>query len=95
MRASQSTGSRRGRCRGPRSRRWSAQFARGAWRAREAGLDGVELHASNGYLFNQFLSSGINRRKDEWGGSLADRARFLLEVIGRSAAASGAISTCR
>ncbi len=57
------------------------QFARGAWRAREAGLDGVELHASNGYLFNQFLSSGINRRKDEWGGSLAGRARFLLEVI--------------
>jgi 2,4-dienoyl-CoA reductase-like NADH-dependent reductase (Old Yellow Enzyme family) len=56
-------------------------FARGAWRAREAGLDGVELHAANGYLFTQFLSSGINDRKDEYGGSLANRARFLLDVI--------------
>ena len=45
------------------------------------GLDGVELHAANGYLFTQFLSSGINDRKDEYGGSLANRARFLLEVI--------------
>ena len=57
------------------------KFARAAWRAREAGLDGVELHACNGYLFNQFLSSGINTRKDEWGGDLKGRARFLLEVI--------------
>jgi 2,4-dienoyl-CoA reductase-like NADH-dependent reductase (Old Yellow Enzyme family) len=57
------------------------QFARAAWRSREAGLDGVELHASNGYLFNQFLSSGINTRKDQWGGDLKSRARFLLEVI--------------
>jgi 2,4-dienoyl-CoA reductase (NADPH2) len=56
-------------------------FARGAWRAREAGLDGVELHAANGYLFTQFLSSGINDRDDDYGGSLANRARFLLEVI--------------
>lgn len=58
-----------------------AAFARGAWRAREAGLDGVELHAANGYLFTQFLSSGINDRKDEYGGSLPNRARFLLETI--------------
>lgn len=57
-------------------------FAKGAWRAREAGLDGVELHAANGYLFTQFLSSGINDRNDAYGGSLANRARFLLEVIG-------------
>ncbi len=56
-------------------------FADGARRAREAGLDGVELHASHGYLFTQFLSSGINDRKDEYGGSLENRARFLLEVI--------------
>jgi 2,4-dienoyl-CoA reductase-like NADH-dependent reductase (Old Yellow Enzyme family) len=56
-------------------------FARGAWRAREAGIDGVELHAANGYLFTQFLSSGINDRTDEYGGSLANRARFLLDVI--------------
>jgi 2,4-dienoyl-CoA reductase-like NADH-dependent reductase (Old Yellow Enzyme family) len=58
-----------------------AAFGRGAWRAREAGLDGVELHAANGYLFSQFLSSGINDRTDHYGGSLANRARFLLEVI--------------
>jgi 2,4-dienoyl-CoA reductase-like NADH-dependent reductase (Old Yellow Enzyme family) len=57
------------------------QFADGARRVREAGLDGVELHASHGYLFTQFLSSGINDRKDEYGGSLANRARFLLDVI--------------
>src|SRR5215470_121459 len=56
-------------------------FAAGAWRAREAGLDGVELHAANGYLFTQFLSSGINDRTDEYGGSLNNRARFLLDVI--------------
>ncbi|MEH2120412.1 NADH:flavin oxidoreductase [Nostoc sp.] len=56
-------------------------FADGARRAREAGLDGVELHSANGYLFNQFLSSGINDRQDEYGGSLKNRARFLLDVI--------------
>lgn len=56
-------------------------FGRAAWRAREAGLDGVELHAANGYLFTQFLSSGINDRTDHYGGSLRNRARFLLEVI--------------
>ena len=58
-----------------------ADFARAAWRAREAGLDGIELHAANGYLFTQFLSSAINDRTDEYGGSLRNRARFLLEVI--------------
>lgn len=56
-------------------------FAQGARRAREAGLDGVELHAANGYLFTQFLSAAINDRADEYGGSLANRARFLLDVI--------------
>lgn len=56
-------------------------FAQGARRAREAGLDGVELHASHGYLFTQFLSSGINDREDEYGGPLENRARFLLEVL--------------
>jgi 2,4-dienoyl-CoA reductase-like NADH-dependent reductase (Old Yellow Enzyme family) len=58
-----------------------AAFAKGAWRAREAGLDGVELHSANGYLFSQFLSSGINDREDEYGGVLENRARFLLNVI--------------
>jgi 2,4-dienoyl-CoA reductase-like NADH-dependent reductase (Old Yellow Enzyme family) len=56
-------------------------FASGARRAREAGLDGVELHAANGYLFTQFLSSAINDRKDEYGGTLENRARFLLETV--------------
>jgi 2,4-dienoyl-CoA reductase (NADPH2) len=56
-------------------------FAQAARRARDAGLDGVELHASHGYLFTQFLSSAINDRKDEYGGSLENRARFLLEVM--------------
>jgi 2,4-dienoyl-CoA reductase-like NADH-dependent reductase (Old Yellow Enzyme family) len=57
------------------------QFADGARRAREAGADGVELHSSHGYLITQFLSSAINDRKDEYGGSLENRARFLLEII--------------
>ena len=56
-------------------------FADGARRARQAGLDGVELHASHGYLFTQFLSSAINDRTDDYGGSLENRARFLLDVI--------------
>src|SRR5215510_3534584 len=56
-------------------------FAEGARRAREAGLDGVELHGANGYLITQFLSSGINDRKDEYGGVLENRARFVREIV--------------
>src|SRR4051812_26218606 len=55
-------------------------FAEGARRAREAGLDGVELHGANGYLITQFLSSAINDRKDEYGGRLENRARFVIEI---------------
>jgi 2,4-dienoyl-CoA reductase (NADPH2) len=58
-----------------------AAFAEGARRAREAGLDGVELHGANGYLITQFLSSAINDRRDEYGGSLENRARFVIEVV--------------
>lgn len=58
-----------------------AAFAEGARRAREAGLDGVELHGANGYLITQFLSSAINDRKDEYGGSLENRARFVLDIV--------------
>ena len=56
-------------------------FAQGARRAREAGLDGVELHGANGYLITQFLSSGINDRDDEYGGTVDRRARFVLEIV--------------
>ncbi len=56
-------------------------FAEGARRAREAGLDGVELHGANGYLITQFLSSAINDRTDEYGGTLKNRARFLLDIV--------------
>src|SRR6187551_610733 len=56
-------------------------FAEGARRAREAGLDGVELHGANGYLITQFLSSGINDRKDDYGGPLENRARFVREIV--------------
>ncbi len=57
------------------------QFAQAARRVKAAGLDGIELHSANGYLFTQFLSSAINDRKDEYGGNLKNRARFLLEVV--------------
>ncbi len=56
-------------------------FAEGARRAREAGLDGVELHSANGYLINQFLSSATNDRTDQYGGPLENRARFILEIV--------------
>src|SRR3954469_25146747 len=58
-----------------------SNFAEGARRAREAGLDGVELHGANGYLITQFLSSAINDRKDEYGGPLQNRARFVIEIV--------------
>ncbi len=50
--------------------------------AREAGFDGVEIHAANGYLIHQFLADGSNKRTDAYGGSLENRVRFLTEVIG-------------
>jgi N-ethylmaleimide reductase len=57
------------------------QFARGARLAREAGFDGVEIHGANGYLIEQFLSSGSNQRTDAYGGSAERRVRFLDEVM--------------
>jgi len=56
-------------------------FAEGARRAQEAGLDGVELHGANGYLITQFLSSAINDRTDQYGGSLENRARFVRAIV--------------
>jgi N-ethylmaleimide reductase len=58
-------------------------------RALEAGFDGVELHAASGYLPEQFLSSGSNHREDEYGGSVANRARFVLEVLQAIVAEAG------
>ncbi len=55
-------------------------FAEGARRARAAGFDGVEIHGANGYLVDQFLRDGTNHRTDRYGGTLENRARFLLEV---------------
>ncbi len=56
-------------------------FVQAARRARVAGLDGIELAGANGMLFTQFLSPAINTRKDEYGGSLENRARFALQVV--------------
>lgn len=57
------------------------QFGQAAERAQRAGLDGVELHGSNGYLITQFLSSAINDRTDDYGGTLEKRARFVREIV--------------
>lgn len=64
-------------------------FAEGARRAMEYGFDCVQLHASHGYLINQFLSPLTNRRTDAYGGSLENRSRFLLEVYRSVRAAVG------
>lgn len=58
-----------------------AQYTRGARNAQKAGFDGVEVHGANGYLLDQFLESGTNKRTDEYGGSVENRARLLFEVI--------------
>ncbi|MFB9744482.1 FAD-dependent oxidoreductase, partial [Pseudonocardia sulfidoxydans] len=56
-------------------------YAQGARRAVAAGFDAVELHGAHGYLLSQFLSPKTNRRTDDWGGPLENRARFALEVV--------------
>ena len=66
-----------------------AEFVDAAERAVAAGLDGVELHAANGYLLHQFLADGANRRTDAYGGSPENRARFVVEVATAVAAAIG------
>lgn len=58
-----------------------AQYVQGAKNAIEAGFDGVEIHGANGYLIDQFLRDGTNHREDAYGGSIENRARFLLEIV--------------
>lgn len=58
-----------------------AQYRRGAENALAAGFDGVEVHGANGYLIDQFLQDGSNQRSDRYGGSVENRARFLVEVV--------------
>lgn len=65
-------------------------FAAAARRAISAGFDGVELHGANGYLIQQFLSSNVNQRTDAYGGSIAGRTRFAVEVTEAVADAVGA-----
>jgi N-ethylmaleimide reductase len=66
------------------------QFRRGAANAMRAGFDGVEIHGANGYLIDQFLRDGANRRSDAYGGSPEKRTRFALEVVDAVAAEAGA-----
>jgi N-ethylmaleimide reductase len=67
-----------------------ADFARAAANSKRAGFDGVELHGANGFLIDQFLRDGANQRRDQYGGSIENRARFLLEVVDRTIAELGA-----
>ena len=57
------------------------QFRRAAHNAKAAGFDGIEVHAANGYLIDQFLRDGTNHRTDTYGGSVQNRTRFLLEIM--------------
>ena len=59
------------------------RFAASARTAERAGFGGVEVHAAHGYLISQFLAPNVNRRSDQWGGSLANRARLLMRVVER------------
>jgi 2,4-dienoyl-CoA reductase-like NADH-dependent reductase (Old Yellow Enzyme family) len=66
-----------------------ADFVRAASRAMEAGFDGIEIHGANGYLFEQFINPTVNDRTDEYGGSIENRIRLLLETIDAVAAEIG------
>lgn len=61
--------------------RIKGEFVQAARNARQAGFDGVEVHGANGYLFDQFLNSVVNTRTDDYGGSVENRCRFLLDVV--------------
>ncbi|HEY8965327.1 MAG TPA: alkene reductase [Candidatus Methylacidiphilales bacterium] len=65
-------------------------FRKGAANAKEAGFDGVEVHGANGYLLDQFLHDGSNKRTDDYGGSIENRARLLFEVVDAAISVWGA-----
>ncbi len=67
-----------------------AEYVQAARLAVEAGFDGIELHAANGYLMEQFLNANVNQRTDGYGGGIAGRNRFVLEIARATAAAIGA-----
>jgi N-ethylmaleimide reductase len=64
-------------------------YRKAAERAKDAGFEGVELHSANGYLLDQFLQDGSNKRTDEYGGSIENRSRLLLEVVAALASVWG------
>ncbi|CAO3588681.1 unnamed protein product [Absidia cylindrospora] len=64
-------------------------FVQAAKNAMEAGFDGVEIHAANGYLLDQFINTSSNKRSDRYGGSIANRGRFALEVVAAVSQAIG------
>ncbi|MCK9397199.1 MAG: alkene reductase [Methylobacter sp.] len=66
-----------------------ADYASAAQNAKAAGFDGVEIHAANGYLLDQFLRDGTNRREDSYGGDIANRMRLLVDVVEAVAAVWG------
>lgn len=68
-------------------RRIVDDYGRGAANAKRAGFDAVELHGANGYLIDQFLRDGTNRREDAYGGSVENRVRFLRELVDATSAA--------
>ncbi|MFI4966659.1 MAG: alkene reductase [Caulobacterales bacterium] len=65
-------------------------YRRGAENAQRAGFDGVELHGANGYLLDQFLQDGSNRRTDAWGGGIENRARLMLAAVDAAISVFGA-----
>ncbi|MEM8826510.1 MAG: alkene reductase [Pseudomonadota bacterium] len=74
-------------------RRTVDDYAAATRRAMAVGFDGVEIHGANGYLIDQFLRDGSNRRQDDYGGTLANRLRFLKEVVAGATAEAGADRT--